>query len=208
MTKKKWVTRRKSRRIVLALLKKNAGPPVVKKAEKGGTARGRRATEAVRALLQSATKNVVLHRRLEKGKKKTRPIADESVSGKIVSPAQSKEAKKTLDHYRDCPDSEKVHPDGHWTKIELSARDMRTLAADTWLNDNVIDFYIRCHARQAMPDNVFQKGGTELRVLLWQTQFWQKLSGEGNPPGEGTPKYDYAKVRRWSTRRHVDVSML
>ena len=122
----------------------------------------------------------------------------------IVTQAQSEKADRILDHYRDSPDLEKVHPGGHWTKIELSARDMRTLAPDTWLNDNVIDFYIRCHAQEAMPGNLFKEGGPELRVLLWQTQFWQFLSGEVRDPVD-TPKYDYAKVRRWSTRRKVDV---
>lgn len=43
-------------------------------------------------------------------------------------------------------------------------------------------------------------------AFVWNTQFWNKLSGEGK---NGTNAYNYANVRRWTTRRgNLDVFAL
>jgi len=98
----------------------------------------------------------------------------------------------------------------HWTRIEVWGRDVVTLQDRVWLNDQVIDSYLQLAARAVLmpaedaPTGRLRWGDTG--AFVWNTQFWNKLSGEGK---NGTNAYNYANVRRWTTRRgNLDVFAL
>ncbi|CAD7973917.1 unnamed protein product [Amoebophrya sp. A25] len=117
----------------------------------------------------------------------------------VLSDAQRGMADEMLAVYQSRPNGmEKIQGDDHWTKIDLRVNDMRTLAPRTWLNDNVIDFYIKIAVREILGTEVVDK-----KVLCWNTQWWMRISGEGQSPGGA--QYCYANVKRWSLRRKADI---
>lgn len=67
--------------------------------------------------------------------------------------------------------------------IDISVRDLYTLADGHWLNDNIIDFYLNLVSEKS--DNVY----------CWTTHFFSTLKSKG-----------YAGVARWAKRRKVNVT--
>lgn len=67
--------------------------------------------------------------------------------------------------------------------IDITVRDLSTLADGRWLNDNVIDFYLNMVAER-YPD-----------VYCWTTHFFTTLKSKG-----------YAGVARWAKRRKVTLT--
>lgn len=67
--------------------------------------------------------------------------------------------------------------------IDITVRDLFTLADGRWLNDNIIDFYLTLVSQKS--DNVY----------CWTTHFFTTLKSKG-----------YAGVARWAKRRKVNVT--
>ena len=77
--------------------------------------------------------------------------------------------------------------------ISLSRAKMRCLAQGSWLNDEVINAEMLILDRRAAALN--------RRVLFWPTHFYSKLVG-------GPRGYDFSNVKRWTSKRQVDVCSL
>ncbi|CAD7929439.1 unnamed protein product [Amoebophrya sp. A25] len=122
----------------------------------------------------------------------------------VLSDAQREMADEMLAVYQNIPNGmEKIQDDDHWTKIDLRVNDMRTLAPRGWLNDNVVDCYLKIALRDILGTEVVDK-----KVLCWNTQWWMRISGEGKGQNTGEPQYCYANVKRWPLRRKADIFAL
>lgn len=78
-------------------------------------------------------------------------------------------------------------------KVELRQRDFNTLNPGSWLNDEIINSYIKLLVNSDIP----------LKVHAFSTFFWAALSSF--EPNSRSLSYDYAKVKRWTRRQKVDV---
>merc|ERR1711916_286275 len=76
----------------------------------------------------------------------------------------------------------------------ITVRDIRCLSPRTWLNDEVINFYMGILQKRS---NVRKRKANG--ELFFNTFFFTTLSG-----GE-TNQYNYNKVRRWTKRKKIDI---
>eukprot|EP00397_Hematodinium_sp_SG-2012_P055693 GEMP01068160.1.p1 GENE.GEMP01068160.1~~GEMP01068160.1.p1 ORF type:complete len:334 (+),score=46.19 GEMP01068160.1:196-1197(+) len=79
-------------------------------------------------------------------------------------------------------------------KIELLEKDFHTLKPGRWLNDEIINGYIKLLVTGEIP----------LRVHAFNTFFWSTISSF-EPKTKKPLSYDYAKVKRWTRRQKVDI---
>eukprot|EP00392_Amoebophrya_sp_AT5.2_P002302 g2307.t1 len=95
----------------------------------------------------------------------------------------------------------------HWSRIQISGHELYRLSLRPrlWLNDQVVDFYLQIKARELLKPKQHQAGRLrwgEAGALVWPSQFWNKLSGEGT---QGGGVYKYSAVRGWTTRKGLDL---
>ncbi|ANB13591.1 SUMO protease ULP1 [Sugiyamaella lignohabitans] len=76
-------------------------------------------------------------------------------------------------------------------RVDLQVQDVRSLADASWLNDNVIDFYLAMATEKANKNS-------DLTSFAFSTHFFSKLEG---PQG-------YKAVSRWAKRKNIDVTKL
>jgi len=77
--------------------------------------------------------------------------------------------------------------------IDISRGDLRLLADGEWLNDEVVNFYV-----QMLMERNNAKGYP--KTFIFNTHFYSMILSKG--------KYDYSKVRRWTTKQKLDVFSL
>jgi sentrin-specific protease 1 len=75
--------------------------------------------------------------------------------------------------------------------VELTRDKLMCLCDKTWLNDEVINWYM-----DMLNDRVPRKNGP--KTFCWNSFFWLKLSDDGKG-------YNYNSVRRWSTKRKIKI---
>ncbi|KAK9369136.1 hypothetical protein V1509DRAFT_563510 [Lipomyces kononenkoae] len=75
-------------------------------------------------------------------------------------------------------------------RIEITARDMRTLADRQWLNDNIIDFYLEMVTQRSRDDSKLPKS------FCFSTHFFTTLSSNRG----------YQGVARWGKRKQLMLS--
>ncbi|GMG19275.1 unnamed protein product [Ambrosiozyma monospora] len=76
--------------------------------------------------------------------------------------------------------------------IDIKARDLKTLSDRHWLNDSVIDFYMRLLKNRSDESN-----GKFPPIHVFSTHFYSNLSSRG-----------YSSVKKWAKRAKVDVTKL
>eukprot|EP00923_Selenidium_pygospionis_P012515 GHVN01021252.1.p1 GENE.GHVN01021252.1~~GHVN01021252.1.p1 ORF type:complete len:878 (-),score=257.67 GHVN01021252.1:48-2291(-) len=84
--------------------------------------------------------------------------------------------------------------------IEITHETLACLRPGTWLNDEVINFYMELLNER----NKRQRADGERtpRCYFWSTFFYTKLSGENSLGGQN---YSYESVKRWSVRKKVNI---
>lgn len=85
--------------------------------------------------------------------------------------------------------------------IDLTRSTLQCMAPQGWLNDEVLNFY--CKLLQERNTKQVDVGAP--RCWFTNSFFWNKLSGG---PAKENAEYNYAEVRRWTTRASVDIFAL
>ncbi|OII75446.1 ULP1 like chllamydin domain-containing protease [Cryptosporidium ubiquitum] len=85
------------------------------------------------------------------------------------------------------------------SNIELSIGLVQCLRSQQWLNDELINFYFSM--LQERNDRQVSKG-LKLRVWLWNSFFYTKLTNNQNGGENG---YCYKNVSRWTQRKKIDL---
>lgn len=87
--------------------------------------------------------------------------------------------------------------------VGITASQLRCLQPGEWLNDEVINAYLsmivhRSADKCARPLSTQERldGTRPLKCFAFSTFFWVTLT---------EPQYDYQRVRRWTTRKKVDI---
>lgn len=83
---------------------------------------------------------------------------------------------------------------GEVENVQLCAKDLRTLQGNTWLNDEVVNFY--CALLRERSQEQLQRGARAPSLHVFSSFFWTRLTA-------APPYYDYAGVRRWT--KAVDI---
>ncbi|GME77647.1 unnamed protein product [Ambrosiozyma monospora] len=76
--------------------------------------------------------------------------------------------------------------------IDIRVRDLKTLSDRHWLNDSVIDFYMKL-----LKNRSDQAQGTIPQIHVFSTHFYSNLSSRG-----------YTSVKKWAKKAKVDVTKL
>ena len=81
--------------------------------------------------------------------------------------------------------------------LEMTRKDVGTMASGQWLNDEMCNFTVGTMARRDLE----RSGGTQPRTHFFNTFFIKKLRDGGNG-------YDYNAVRRWTTKKKLGYDAL
>eukprot|EP01067_Filipodium_phascolosomae_P000814 Filipodium_phascolosomae@DN1585_c0_g1_i1.p2 len=115
-----------------------------------------------------------------------------------LTPEEEKEVEVLLDESRDLNE---LIVEGF--AIPMTREKLLCLNPRQWLNDEVMNLYLKLV--QARNEDILSTTGypTNMKppsVFIFNTFFYSKVSGEGTKNC-----YDYASVRRWTTRSKVDI---
>uniref|UniRef100_A0A7S0PPK7 Ubiquitin-like protease family profile domain-containing protein n=1 Tax=Micromonas pusilla TaxID=38833 RepID=A0A7S0PPK7_MICPS len=123
----------------------------------------------------------------------------EAMEAELTRPISAAQAEAIERAHAPGPPSE-VIASGTFTgqgALELTRRDVATMATGEWLNDEMVNFTIGAMADREMA----RCGGTQPRVHFFNTFFVGKLTAQGDG-------YDYGAVRRWTTRKKLGYDVL
>jgi Ulp1 family protease len=83
-------------------------------------------------------------------------------------------------------------------KERVTAKDLLTLLPNTWVNDVIVNFYLR---------ELMLRSASAPRAYIFRSQLWQSLSNEGSlEEGEaGKGQYNYAAVQPYTRDRTQKV---
>uniref|UniRef100_A0A0G4I449 Ubiquitin-like protease family profile domain-containing protein n=1 Tax=Chromera velia CCMP2878 TaxID=1169474 RepID=A0A0G4I449_9ALVE len=92
--------------------------------------------------------------------------------------------------------------------IELKVYEIKKFLGDEWLGDesiNVYMFLISERSKKAQEGRILIPPGRRVpKTYAMSTFFWPKLSNTA-ADSNGVPRYDYAAVKKWTTRRKIDI---
>ena len=77
------------------------------------------------------------------------------------------------------------------------AKDLLTLTPGTWVNDVVVNFYLR--------ELVLQGWGSAKRAYIFRSQLWQGLSSEDSLDDAQKGNYDFSAVKSYTRDRTQKV---
>jgi len=80
-------------------------------------------------------------------------------------------------------------------KVQLVERDLHTLSPGRWLNDEVINCYVKLLCQEELP----------VTFHAFNSQFWTYLSSHEPKARDKPLVYTYNKVKRWTKRQNVDI---
>jgi len=80
-------------------------------------------------------------------------------------------------------------------KVQLVERDFHTLAPGRWLNDEIINCYIKLLCLEELP----------VTFHAFTSLFWTYISSHDPKAPKKPLAYNYAKVKRWTRRQNVDI---
>ncbi|KAK1441437.1 hypothetical protein QVD17_07326 [Tagetes erecta] len=94
----------------------------------------------------------------------------------------------------DLPFDEVVYPKGDADAVSISKRDFDLLQPDTFVNDTIIDFYIKYLKNKVKPDE-------KRRLHFFNSFFFRKLADpDKDPPDASKGGVAYQRVKKWTRK--------